>query len=116
MTFKSSNIETDRLGDEWGFYIDVDNENVQNFKTNEDIIRKKYNVNKCYSNVINDFDEYEYYNRNYKNYDDDFSIDSSLAMSYESDKLNYNFVSKIISVSSTTIITATITYIIFCVL
>jgi hypothetical protein len=90
---------------------------------NEDIIRKKYKVikyyesNKYYNNDnIDDIDEYDYYIKNYKSFDDDVSIDKSIDSNDHFNKINYDLVSDIFRVSSTTIITIAITYIVFCVL
>jgi hypothetical protein len=118
MTLNSHiNKETERFGDEWGFYIDIDNETVKTVPDNEDIIRKKYSVKK-YRDIMsyNDNDQYDYYIKNYNTYDDDVSIAISAASNNCSDKINYNLVSNIVRVSSTTIITAAITYVIFFVL
>ncbi len=118
MTLNSHlNNEPERFGDEWGFYIDIDNENIKTIPDNEDIIRKKYNVKK-YREIVsyNDNDQYDYYIKNYSTYDDDDSIYRSIASNNCADKINYNLVGKIVSVSSTTIITAAITYVIFFIL
>jgi len=121
MTLKSTNnIEPVRFGNDWGFYIDIDNENIKTIPNNEDIIRKKYKVHKYYEYnryyKNDDIDEYDYYMKNNNNNDDDISIDRSTVTKYNYDKINYDLVSNIVRVSSTTIITAAITYIVFCVL
>jgi hypothetical protein len=124
MILKSNNnIESERFGSDWGFYIDIDIENMKTIPKNEDIIRKKYKVikyyesNKYYNNEnIDDIDEYDYYIKNYKSFDDDVSIDKSIDSNDHFNKINYDLVSDIFRVSSTTIITIAITYIVFCVL
>ena len=119
MTLKSHNIiEPDRFGNDWGFYIDIDNENIKYVPNNEETIRKKYNVKK-YSETMRYYnvnDEYDYYIKNYNNYDDDISIDRSIVSKDCNGKINYNLVSNIVRVSSTTIITAALTYLIFFIL
>ena len=92
-------------GDEWGFYIDVDNEIANNTPNNEDKIRKKYNVKK-YNDCNDIVEEYEYH---MKNRIDDHD---------EEEKTNYTLVTNfVIRVTSTTLITtAAITYFVFFVL
>jgi len=124
MILKSNNnIEPERFGSDWGFYIDIDIENMKTIPNNEDIIRKKYKVikyyesNKYYNNEnIDDIDEYDYYIKNYKNFDDDVSIDKSIDSNDHFNKIKNDLFSDIFRVSSTTIITIAITYIVFCVL
>jgi hypothetical protein len=119
MTLNSHNIiEPDRFGDEWGFYIDIDNENVKTIPNNEETIKKNYNVKKYGETMryYNDNDDYDYYIKNYKNDDDDDSIDRSIFSNNNTGKINYNLVSNIVRVSSTTIITAALTYLIFFIL
>jgi hypothetical protein len=120
MVLKLNNdIEPDRFGDDWGFYIDIDNETaVKTVPNNEYIIRQKYNVKKyCQgTRYDNDIDEYDYYIKNYKNDDDDDCIDRSIFSKNETGKIKSNLVSNIVRVSSTTIITVALTYVIFFIL
>ena len=108
----NDHIEAARFGDEWGFYIDIDNEGFK--PNNEDKIIKKYKVTHYdnYDRYYNDiYEEYEYHIQNNKNDDDDNSIDLS---ENNDDKNNYSF---IVRLTSTTIITtAALTYVIFFVL
>ena len=114
----NDDIEPARFGDEWGFYIDIDNEGFKNLPNNEDKIRKKYKVKHYdnYDRYYNDiYEEYEYHIQNNKNGDDDNSIDLS---KNNDDKNNYSLISSfIVQITSTTIITtAALTYVIFFVL
>jgi hypothetical protein len=112
MTLNSHNIiQPDRFGNDWGFYIDIENVKIET--NNEETIRKKYSET---MRNYNDNDEYDYYIKNYNNYDDDISIDRSIVSKDCNGIINYNLVSNIVRVSSTTIITAALTYVIFFIL
>jgi len=108
---------------DWDHYIDL--ESIKNYDTNldinnEDKIRKKYNVKRYnYYDLYNEYceevcDEYNYYTKNTIK-DDHYSIDISYTESnYSYDNIrDKNVSSFIVRVSSTTIITAIITYVVF---
>ena len=109
---------------DWDHYIDL--ESIKNYDTNldinnEDKIRKKYNVKRYnYYDLYNEYceevcDEYNYYTKNTIK-DDDYSIDISYTdeSNYSYDNIrDKNVSSFIVRVSSTTIITAIITYVVF---
>ena len=115
------------LVDDWGFYIDL--ESIQSMPNNEEKIRQKYKVKKYsiydkYNEYCNDIcDEYSYYMKNNTNRDDDYSINVSLIdtnteviKKHNPEKNTKNVNNIIVRVSSTTIITAFLTYVIFFVL
>jgi len=114
------------LVDDWGFYIDL--ESIQPIPNNEEKIRQKYKVKKYsiydkYNEYCNDVcDEYSYYMKNNNNRDDDYSIDVSMIdtntelIKDNTAKNSKNVNNIIVRVSSTTIITAFLTYVIFFVL
>jgi hypothetical protein len=109
---------------DWGHYIDL--ESIKNHDTNldinnEDKIRKKYNVKRYnYYDLYNEYceevcNEYYYYTKNTIK-DDDYFIDISYTdeSNYAYDNIrDKNVSSFIVRVSSTTIITAVITYVVF---
>jgi hypothetical protein len=128
MLSKTNNnyYKPNHLVDDWGFYIDL--ESIQNMPNNEEKIRQKYNVKKYsiydkYNEYCNDVcDEYSYYMKNNNNRDDDYSIDVSMidtnteVVKDNTEKKCKNVNNIIVRVSSTTIITAFLTYLIFFVL
>jgi hypothetical protein len=128
MLSKTNNnyYKPNHLVDDWGFYIDL--ESIQNMPNNEEKIRQKYKVKKYsiydkYNEYCNDVcDEYSYYMKNNNNRDDDYSIDVSMidtnteVVKDNTEKKCKNVNNIIVRVSSTTIITAFLTYVIFFVL
>jgi hypothetical protein len=127
MLSKTNNnyYKTNHLADDWGFYVDL--ESIQHMPNNEEKIRQKYKVKKYsihdkYNEYCNDIcDEYKYYIKNNNNRDDDYSINISILEKNESiktkpEKNTKNVNNIIVRVSSTTIITAFLTYVIFFVL
>jgi hypothetical protein len=128
MLSKTNNnyYKPNHLVDDWGFYIDL--ESIQNMPNNEEKIRQKYKVKKYsiydkYNEYCNDVcDEYSYYMKNNNNRDDDYSIDVSMIdtntqlIKDNTEKKSKNVNNIIVRVSSTTIITAFLTYVIFFVL
>jgi hypothetical protein len=112
-----------RVADDWDFYVDL--ESIKTIPSNEDKIRQKYNVKRystyyAYNKRCNDIcDEYNYHIQNNKN-DDDYSIDIDLSVDCVRNTLKEtdgsNVTTFIVRVSSTTIITAFLTYVVFFVL
>lgn len=109
------------VADDWDFYVDL--ESIKTIPNNEDKIRQKYKVKRyctydAYNKRCNDIcDEYNYHIQNNKN-DDDYSIDIDLSLD---DTLKENDDSTsvttfIVRASSTTIITAFLTYVVFFIL
>ena len=107
--------ELNQLSDSWGFYVDIENV-IPIRKQNHEIIREKYkikNINK--------------YNK-FKNYDDSIKHCETISEEYEYYYKNFNEIdeenpnivpdkdttkSMLVKVSSTTFITAILTYFIF---
>jgi hypothetical protein len=128
MLSKTNNnyYKPNHLVDDWGFYIDL--ESIQPIPNNEEKIRQKYKVKKYsiydkYNEYCNDVcDEYSYYMKNNNNRDDDYSINVSMIdtntelIKDNTEKNSKNVNNIIVRVSSTTIITAFLTYVIFFVL
>jgi len=128
MLSKTNNnyYKPNHLVDDWGFYIDL--ESIQNMPNNEEKIRQKYKVKKYsiydkYNEYCNDVcDEYSYYMKNNNNRDDDYSIDVSMIdtntqlIKDNTENKSKNVNNIIVRVSSTTILTAFLTYVIFFVL
>jgi hypothetical protein len=116
MLVKNYTDEPYNYCDGWGFYIDIESLSSLR-KDNDDIMKEKYgikNFNKNnrikkynYCETINE--EYEYYCKNYDDKNEDIFTENKKI----SDE---NTTSFIIRVSSTTIITAILTYFIFIVL
>jgi hypothetical protein len=112
-----------RVADDWDFYVDL--ESIKTIPSNEDKIRQKYNVKRystydAYNKRCNDIcDEYNYHIQNNKN-DDDYSIDIDLSVDCVRNTLKEtdgsNVTTFIVRASSTTIITAFLTYVVFFVL
>ena len=113
------NYEPNHFVNDWGFYIDPENV-IQNVPNNEEEIRKKYKVKRFYSSNNNYYqedcndicEEYNYYVKHNK-YDDDIEshIQDDIKPTRKDDIKNI-----VVRVSSTTIITAFLSYIIFFVL
>jgi hypothetical protein len=128
MLSKTNNnyYKPNHLVDDWGFYIDL--ESIQNMPNNEEKIRQKYKVKKYsiydkYNEYCNDVcDEYSYYMKNNNNRDDDYSIDVSMIdtntqlIKDNTENKSKNVNNIIVRVSSTTILTVFLTYVIFFVL
>ena len=93
------------FGNDWGFYVDIENSHSPN---NNKLFREKYN--KTYNNNNNnkideELEYYEYkYNKKMEEYDkkETNSIKNSLSLLF--------------NISSTTLITAAISYCLFCAL
>ena len=120
MNNRLNNFTVNRITDDWGFYVDL--ESIKTIPSNEDKIRQKYNVKKysIYDKYCNDIcDEYNYHIQNNKN-DDDYSIDLDLSVDCVRNILKEtdgsNVTTFIVRASSTTIITAFLTYVVFFVL
>jgi len=110
------NDENDTLCDGWGFYIDIENTKLA-LSNNEDV-KEKYKFN----NYKNDFceticEEYDYYiKKKYENEiknDIENPIEINIYVKKNVDLKVDNITTFIMKVSSTTIITLTITYIVF---
>jgi hypothetical protein len=113
------------LADDWDFYVDL--ESIKTIPNNEDKIRQKYKVKRfttyddAYNKRCNDIcDEYNYHIQNNKN-DDDYSIDVDLSVDCVRNTLkenddSTNVTTFIVRASSTTIITAFLTYVVFFIL
>jgi hypothetical protein len=106
--------ESEKICDNWGFYIDIENLNYVN-QDNDEIMRKKYKAKKIenynkfknYENKINICEtiyEQDMYGEDI--YGEEFEI-------YDDTYINKKKDSLIVKVSSTTFITAILTYFIF---
>ena len=116
MLSKINNYQPNHFVDDWGFYVDPESL-VQNIPNNEEEIRQKYKVKhfsiQKYNAYCDDIcDEYDYYVKNNK-YDD---IESSYISDDNKSSRKDNIKNMVARVSSTTIITAFLSYIIFFVL
>jgi hypothetical protein len=104
-----NNIKNEESSDfeGWGFYIDIENQNPI-ISNNYEKMREKYKLAKLSDVFTENCDEYDYYVDNY-NYNVEFD--------YKNNNISKrSFKGLIIKVSSTTIITVALTYIVFCVL
>ena len=120
MNNRLNNFTVNRITDDWGFYVDL--ESIKTIPSNEDKIRQKYNVKKysIYDKYCNDIcDEYSYHIQNNIK-DDDYSIDVDLSLDSVRNKVketdDSSVTTFIVRASSTTIITAFLTYVIFFIL
>lgn len=123
MNNRLNNFTVNRITDDWGFYVDL--ESIKTIPSNEDKIRQKYNVKKYsiydkYNKYCNDIcDEYSYHIQNNIK-DDDYSIDVDLSLDSVRNKIketdDSSVTTFIVRASSTTIITAFLTYVVFFVL
>jgi len=97
------------LQDDWGFYVDIENvtqnNNYNNLNSHNEY-KKNKDLEKYYKDIC---DEYEY---NVANYDSNLP-ESSIN---KCDKKNGNITGFFIRVTSTTIITALLTYFVFFIL
>ena len=118
MMYINNNYENHILCDDWGFYIDIENL-TPSYKAIPEIVTNKYNKSRIFktnlTNLTEIDEEYEYY----KKLENEYSSENELV---ENEKLikhiikNNNTYNTIFKVSSTTIITAFLTYFVFCVL
>jgi hypothetical protein len=101
--------EPEILSDDWGFYIDIESLNYVN-QDNDEIIRKKYKAKRI-----------ENYNK-FKNYENKINICETIYEEdiyreefelYDDTDINNKKDSLLVKVSSTTFITAILTYFIF---
>ena len=101
--------EPEKLYDDWGFYIDIESLNYVN-QDNDEIIRKKYKAKRI-----------ENYNK-FKNYENKINICETIYEEdiyreefelYDDTDINNKKDSLLVKVSSTTFITAILTYFIF---
>jgi hypothetical protein len=102
----------DDICDDWGWYIDTDN--------NSFVSSTKFHPNKHYKNLNNyklklytvneDVDEYDYYKNNYRDIEK-IQLDCSNKKMEKNEKSGYQI--SLYNISSTTIITALLTYTIF---
>jgi hypothetical protein len=111
----SPNEILDFSENDWGFYIDLENIKQTIVHSENTTIKKQYNCEYDYFKEIDE--EYQYYVKNYDENDNDtniFSIDieSDCKNSITHTGIKYLF----LRISSTTVITAFLTYIIFCIL
>ena len=90
-------FEPKQIDNDWGFYVDIENNSFPENKLNYDFKREKYN------NFI------QYFETNYEEYD----IYSNIT---ENDNKNDKFINFILKASLTSFITAIIIYVIFVVL
>jgi hypothetical protein len=103
----SINISEKPTEDDWGFYVDIENANFNNYD-NYKKMREKYGLNKNKFNPTLESisEEYAYY-LNQQKKENDIVIET---------KYNVNKTCCIVNVSSTTFITLLITYFVFCVI
>ena len=89
------------FGNDWGFYVDIENPHTHN---NDNLFREKYK--NTYNKIDEELEYYEYkYNKKMEDYEkqeERNSIKKSLSLLF--------------NISSTTLITAAISYCIFCTL
>jgi hypothetical protein len=111
------NLKSYQLCDDWGWFIDIES----NYFAGNNLLQPCKPVVKKFNSCINKLpiieeDEYEYYQKNYKDPEE---------IIYKKDELNYdinlnpskkNINNTIFNVGSTTLITAILTYVIFIVL
>lgn len=110
------NSKTYNLCEDWGWYIDIDNNSSINLKFNMIIYNTYKNKNYLKLTQIqeekeneNENDcEYEYYKNNYKDIED---LEYNLENQKDVDKKSINII--LYNICSTTIITALLTYVIF---
>jgi len=93
------------FGNDWGFYVDIENPHTPN--NNLNLFREKYN--KTYNNNNKIDEELEYYEYKYNKKMEDYEKQEERNSIKKSLSLLFN-------ISSTTLITAAISYCIFCTL
>ena len=103
----SININEKPNEDSWGFYVDIENANFNNYD-NYKIMREKYGSkrNKFNSNLECISEEYAYY-LNQQTKENNITIET---------KHKVHEKCSIVNVGSTTLITLLITYFVFCIL
>ena len=114
------NLKTFQLCDDWGWFIDVEHNNYD-----ENILLqtcrppiKKFNSRSVNKLPIIQEDEYEYYEKNYKDPEELIykDIEENCDINLNQSKENTNKVNTAFNISSTTLITAILTYFIFVIL
>jgi hypothetical protein len=89
------------MNEDWGFYVDIEKENcVDSFK--EKNIKPKQ--------LILPTDYYDYYDEYHQDYCEDYYKE------YKSIPINHNVTNLLIKLSSTTLATIGLTYLLFCIL
>jgi hypothetical protein len=112
------NLKSYQLCDDWGWFIDIETNNFGENVLLQPCSRPR--IKKFNSRVNNlptiEEDEYEYYQKNYKDPEEILykDVQQNYATSLKNSKENVN--NTVFNVGSTTLITAILTYVIFIVL
>lgn len=115
------NLNTYNLCEDWGWYVDTENNLLINSNFNMAVYNshKVYNSykNKNYSKLCKiEEDEYEYYKNNYKDIENlelEYNYKKNGTKIQEKEKLEKNENINLYKIGSTTLITALLTYAIF---
>jgi hypothetical protein len=106
------------LSDDWGWYVDIENINP-NYQTKTDFVRmpQKRNVhfNRLETIIEHQDEEYQYHFDKQKILDDIFMIENNENINENTENQKY-ITKNILKISSTTMITAVITYVLFYIL
>jgi hypothetical protein len=101
------------LSEDWGWYIDIESSNPV-YQIRTDFVKipcKKFNQHYNKLDIIEEEDEYEYHINNLKKLDDISS--KNIDVDIEHNNNNKEYVKKMFSVGSTTMLTALLTYVVF---
>jgi len=111
------NLKSCQLCDDWGWFIDVES----NCFVGNNLLQPCRSPVKKFNSYLNKLpkieeDEYEYYQKNYKDPEEIIYKEDKLDYDINLKSSNKNEVNTIFNVGSTTLITAILTYFIFIVL
>jgi len=107
---KLNTIQIDEYENEWGFYVDLENPHIP--ITKRGFVNGKYNRNyyNCYDKIDEELEYYEYEYNKKKEQENSNQIEEINMTKTDSVSL------LLFNISSTTLITAALSYYIFCVL
>ena len=101
------------LSEDWGWYVDIESSNPV-YQIRTDFVNKpSKKLNQHYNKLdtIKEEDEYDYYINNQNKLDDISS--KNIDVDIEHNNNNKEYVKKMFSVGSTTMLTALLTYVVF---
>lgn len=107
---KLNTIQIDEYENGWGFYVDLENPHIPIYK--HGFVNGKYNRNyyNCYDKIDEELEYYEYeYNKKKEQENSNQTEGVNMTKTYSVSLLLFN-------ISSTTLITAALSYYVFCIL
>lgn len=115
------NLHYKQCDDDWGWFIDTETADTTNNILLQPCRPYVKKFNSCLNKLLTiDEDEYEYYQKNYKDLEEKYDVNlkslNEIRVNDINKNENRNINSYMFSFSSTTLITAVLTYVIFIIL